>query len=416
MKREELALHWRTLAGSTVAASLGSMGLYLYTAGAFMPALIADQAFTKDQLALGSFVVAVCTALSAPIAGWLMDRFGAVRIIGLCFAGEVLGLMLLGLVPPRFPLFAASLAALAILGIGTAPPSFARLITARFDRMRGLALAITISGLGVLAIVGPISTTWLIQRVGWRHSYLILAALVAVVGAIGVALIRSDRRADHAAPRATPDVGGVATPDGLRRPVFWLMLAGFLIPALFGNGYLLHLITLLRERGFSPGNAAQIQAVVGVAVLVGRLGSGVALDRFSAPRVGAITFSLSALGCLLLLQSGPLLVGLAAFAIGLTIGAELDMMAYFISRYFGLASFGRLYGLAYGGILLTAGASPLLIARLDAIGGYPLALVVSAIGILLGAVILFFLPDPRLGRAQRGVTDIAAPIVAASPG
>ena len=51
-----------------------------------------------------------------------------------------------------------------------------------------------------------------------------------------------------------------------------------MVSALFSNGYLLHLILLLRERGFEPGNAAQMQAVVGVAMLLGRISTGLALD------------------------------------------------------------------------------------------------------------------------------------------
>ena len=401
MEGSELNRHWRTLAGCTIGASVGSMGLYLYTAGAFMPALESEAGYTREQLALGSFIVAISTAASAPFAGWLTDRFGALRVIGVSFVGEVAALLLLGLAPARFAAFALCLAAFAVLGAGTAPPSFARLITARFDRTRGLALGIAISGLGILAIVGPVAATWTIGRIGWRGSYLAIAAVVATLGAIGTLLVRSERPSAHAAGPTEERVDPAAAIEAgaLRSPLFWVMLAGFLMPALFGNGYLLHLISLLRERGFDPAAAAGVQAVVGVAVLVGRLGSGAALDRFPAPRVAAATFAVSALGCLLLLQSNVLLVSAAAFAIGLTIGAELDMMAYFTSRYFGLAQFGRLYGLAYGGILITVGLSPLLIARLDGIGGYSVALIVSSIGILVGSAILLFLPDPRRDRA-----------------
>jgi len=177
--------------------------------------------------------------------------------------------------------------------------------------------------------------------------------------------------------------------------LFWLMLVGFLAPAFFSGGYLFHLITLLRERGFTPTAAAEVQSLVGVAILVGRLGSGTALDRLSPSLVATITFTISALGCLLLLFSNPICMGVAALAIGLTIGAELDIMAYFISRYFGLNRFGRLYGLAYGIFIMSAGASPALITYLVGWGGYSLALAVSTVGTLVGAGILFSLPDPR---------------------
>jgi len=89
------------------------------------------------------------------------------------------------------------------------------------------------------------------------------------------------------------------------------------------------------------------------------------------------------------------LVSLASLAIGLTIGAELDIMAYVIARYFGLDSFGRLYSLAYGGLICASGASPMMIAFLSGDGSYANALVVSAIGTVLGAVILLFIPSAQ---------------------
>jgi hypothetical protein len=103
-------------------------------------------------------------------------------------------------------------------------------------------------------------------------------------------------------------------------------------------------------------------------------------------------------------------MSVAAFGIGLTIGAELDIMAYFISRYFGLASFGRLYGLAYGALIIAGGASPVLIASLSGTGGYGTALIVSALGTLAGAAILLTLPSPRRDvRADAGVEERPAP-------
>jgi MFS family permease len=178
------------------------------------------------------------------------------------------------------------------------------------------------------------------------------------------------------------------------------MLAGFVAPALFGGGYLLHLISLLTERGIAPATAARVQSLIGVAVLCGRLGSGWALDRFPAPRVAAAAFTVSALGCALLLQSNLALMSIAALAIGLTIGAELDILAYFVSRYFGLAGFGRLYGMAYGCLIIAGGTSPVLIAWLARLGGYPLALIVSTFGTIAGALILLTLPDPRKVAAR----------------
>jgi MFS family permease len=393
----EFGQHWRTLAGCTIAAAIGTIGLHAYTSGAFVHELTLA-GFTRDQLARATLFLSASVAVCAPIAGTLMDRFGPFRIVALAVCGEAIGFGLLSIAPADFSVYAACIVLLAILGVGTTPPGFARMVTARFDRVRGLALGIMISGLGLMAITGPIWATWVIGQLGWRGGYRVMAALVLLLGGTGLLLIRSDRGAEHIQADVKSAGGDLSA---FRRPLFWAMLVGFLAPAFFSGGYLLHLISLLRERGFTPAGAAQVQSLIGVAVLTGRLSSGAALDRFSAPYVAAFAFTISGLSCALLMQSNPLLMAAAAFGIGLTIGAELDIMAYCISRYFGLASFGKLYGLAYGCLVLSAGASPVMISRLADVGGYSAALIVSTVGTLAGAAILLMMPDPRRRAAAQ---------------
>ena len=403
----EFALHWRTLAGCAIAASIGTIGLQAYTAGAFMPALQADAGYSREQISFATLLLSMTVAICAPIAGTLMDRYGALRIVSIAIVGEAFAFLLIGFSPAQFPYYAAAIIALAILGVGTTPPGFARMVTTRFDSARGLALGIMISGLGIMAITGPIWATWLIAQIGWRGGYMAISGLVLVLGGAGVLLIRSERVHDASGPAAKAQ--GTGSFAALKRPLFWFMLLGFLAPAFFGGGYTLHLISLLRERGFSPETAAQVQSLIGVAILLGRLSSGAALDRFPPTIVAAVAFTISGLGCALLLAPDPRLMGIAALAIGLTIGAELDIMAYFISRLFGLASFGRLYGIAYGGLITAGGASPVLIAFLAGRGGYDTALIVSTIGTIAGAAILLTMPDPRrAGQAEAAAQNSPA--------
>lgn len=387
----EFRRHWRTLAGCTIAASIGTIGLHAYTSGAFVHALTNDAGFTRDQMSLATLILSASVAICAPIAGIMMDKYGALRVVTVAVMGEALAFALLGMIPTDFTFYAIGILLLAILGVGTTPPGFARMVTTRFDRSRGLALGVMISGLGLMAITGPMWATWVIDQFGWRGGYFVMAGLVLLLGGAGMLLIRSEGSV-HGQAATSLKTGDFTA---LRRPLFWIMLIGFLAPAFFSGGYLLHLITLLRERGFSPEGAAQVQSLIGVAVLVGRLGSGWALDHWPPQWVAAMAFTLSGLSCMLLLQSDPLLISIAALGIGLTIGAELDIMAYFISRYFGLESFGRLYALAYASLITSAGASPVLISLLAGTGGgWTTALIVSTIGTVAGAVILMFLPNP----------------------
>lgn len=392
-RADEFREHWRALAGCTLAAAIGTVGLQAYTNGAFVAALTGEGLYTRTELSFATFLLSALVAVAAPLAGMAMDRFGALRIIGLSVAGEAVGFTLLGITPHSLALFTAAMMLLALLGVGTTPPGFARIVTSRFDRGRGLALGIMISGLGIMAMAGPIWATYVIDAAGWRAGYFTAATIVLLFGGIGTLLIRSEgSRGLVRARQPAPDRHG-GDWSALRRPLFWAILVGFLSASLFGGGYLLHMITLLHERGFTTGGAAKVQSLIGAAVLVGRLTSGAALDRFRAQHVAGTAFIISSLGCLLLLPTSPVLSCLSALAMGLTIGAELDIMAYMISRHFGLASFARLYGLAYGGLIAAGGLSPLLISKVADAHGYDVALLISAAGLLAGAILLLFLPS-----------------------
>ena len=208
------------------------------------------------------------------------------------------------------------------MGVGTTPPSFSRVIAARFNLRRGLALGIMISGLGIMAISAPLVMTHVIAATGWRGGYWALALLVLVLGGGGYWLIHMDGPAADEKPGRDADRDGLGGWSALRRPLLWYLLLCFAAPALFGGGYLLHLVTILRQRGFTPNEAAQVQALVGVAIVVGRFTSGFAMDRIFAPFVAAIAFAISSAGAAMLLStSGPILC-LAALATGLTIGGR----------------------------------------------------------------------------------------------
>lgn len=381
-----------------IAASVGVIGLNAYTGGAFVPEMVAKVGYTREQLSLATLMLSATVALVAPFVGQAIDRWGATRIIGFAVVGETLGYLVMGAAPAHFGWFATAMVVLALLGAGTAPPTYARVVAARFNRRRGLALGLMISGLGITAIAAPMVMTRVIASVGWRGGYWTLAAFALVMGGLGLWLIRGDPAPAIAA--AAEDRAEHGDWSALRRPLYWFILACFAAPALFGGGYLLHLITILRERGFAPDQAAQVQSLVGVSIIVGRCLSGAALDRFRASYVAATAFAISAAGTAMLLSSeGPILC-LAALAVGLTIGAELDILAFTVSRYFGLASFGRLYSLAYSAMILAGGASPLLIARLARSNDYTLAILVSAVGVFAAAIAVALLP--RIGIRHGG--------------
>jgi cyanate permease len=156
------------------------------------------------------------------------------------------------------------------------------------------------------------------------------------------------------------------------------------------HGCVLHLAPLLSDRGVSPQRAALAISFTGSAILIGRVGSGYLLDRFFAPRVATCLFGAAAFG-IALLRTGAAsgLVFLAAFLIGLGMGAEVDIIAYLTSRYFGLRAFGEVYGYAFASYVLAGALGPWLMGLgFDRSGSYGSILVGFLLATLLAAVLM----------------------------
>ena len=115
------------------------------------------------------------------------------------------------------------------------------------------------------------------------------------------------------------------------------------------NGIVGHLVPLLTDRGFALGQATATLSAVGLSTIAGRLVSGYLLDRFFAPYVAAALFllPLAGVGILAAGPGGPALI-LAAIALGFGLGAEVDVIGFMVSRYFGLRSYGEIYGCRRG--------------------------------------------------------------------
>src|ERR1700730_4117838 len=95
----EFKQHWRSLAGCTIAASVGTIALNAYTSGAFVPELVAKAGYSREQLSVATLLLSGTVALVAPFVGQAVDQWGAFRVIAFAVIGEVLGFFMLGTVP-----------------------------------------------------------------------------------------------------------------------------------------------------------------------------------------------------------------------------------------------------------------------------------------------------------------------------
>ncbi|MCK6370355.1 MAG: MFS transporter [Gammaproteobacteria bacterium] len=396
---------WYVALACAVGLACGLASVITATFSIFLAPLRAEFGWSPPEVFFALFVTTLTVTIAAPFFGALVDRVGARRMI-------LVGLLLEAAVIASFSLQSASLpafylryAVLAVLGLGTTHVAFTRVISVWFNRRRGLALGITLAGLGFGGFLWPLLAQWSIDTYGWREAYLIIAAVIALVPTVIIALVVRDTPqsmgllpdgAEHEpnGQQARVALAGLTVRAALGTHSFWLMLAAFLLIGTAITSVQVHLVPLLTSRGVTPMRAATALSVLAVALVFGRLAAGWLMDRFFAPRV-AIAFLLGPVVAIVLLAagaSGPLAF-LAGILTGLAAGAEVDVTAYLTSRYFGLRFFSSIYAFYYSAYSLGAGVGPLLTAQaVEVTGGYSAILYTHAVLVVLAAVLLARLP------------------------
>jgi cyanate permease len=269
-------------------------------------------------------------------------------------------------------------------------------------------------GYGIGAFVMPSVAHHLITRFGWRLAFGIVGGVILLITAPLLTMFLKERPepmgllpdgnryAFAESPRNHSDPG-LSWRETWRTPTFWLLFCAFVLVSVSVHGCLAHIASILADRGAGGQAAAFATSLFGVGLLVGRTGSGYLLDRFFAPRVAVLIFGCAAGGIALLrMTSSQDLAFSAALLIGIGSGAEVDIMAYLTSRYFGLRSFGAIYGFAFGGFALAQGAGAYLMgAAFDVARSYDFALTIFCILTLVGAVLMLRLGPYRYQKRAR---------------
>jgi MFS family permease len=405
------SFRWGMVAIAAVGLICGPGPINIFTFGVFLKPMAADLHVSRELLSLALVTTTTTGAFVNPVLGWLIDRFGT-------------RMMLLTLVP----LFAAGIAARSVLtpapffiflvfglagltGSITGPTGYAALVARWFDRERGLALGIAMAGVGLGVAVVPALSAVLITDYGWRAAYRALALLIIVVAWLPAFLVRDPGPGDIARLSDTHPDGTLkgesllATLAGWR---FWALTAAFFLSVAAINGTIAHAVPMLTDRGVSLRLATAAVSVAGICIIFGRILSGWCLDRFSGPVVAICFFVIPMLGIVMLGEGrGVAMPVLGAALCGVSVGAEVDLLAFFVSRYFGVRAYGRIYGAMFCLFNFGNGVGPF-------IGGYSYtryhsygpALIVFEVA-LLATCILFVPLGPYRYPAPRRVMEAA---------
>jgi MFS family permease len=356
--------HILLLAGLGVATCVTATVLYGF--GALVIPLQQSFGLARPDLQLSITCLFLGAGVACHLAGVLNQRYGMRAVTTLSLLALSLAYLALTLFRGTLWHLYLGFALLAFAGVGTLQVTWSHLVNEWFERNRGLALAIVLSGTGLAASVLPPLITWSIARWDWRAGFVVMAAPTLLL-TLPLTLVWMRSPARPAAAQATnPVLLGESWSHAIRGRKFWTLTIALVLAVSAVLGLLTSVIPLLRDKGFSAATASGIFSSFGVSLVVGRIVVGYLLDRLWPAGVSAAALALPAIGCLMLVtihSNVPALVA-ACVLIGIGTGAEFDISSYLLARYFGMRDFGRLYGLLLGIVTFVSALAPALFAIL----------------------------------------------------
>ncbi len=404
--RNSVAAGWFVVFGSTLALIVGNGPIILFTFGVLLQPISAEFGWPRGSLAAAVVTSHITGAVMMPFVGILVDRFGVKRVALPAIALFSIATACAGLLGNNLTAFIALYGFLGFVGAGHSTLIYARAVSTWFDAQRGLALGITLAGIGIGAALVPKYTHYFVAHYGWREAYFALGGLLFVVGFSAVALFVRDQP-----PQGKAEVvleQGLSLKQALTGYRFWFSSVAMMLAAAAINGTIAHIVPVLTDRGIAAGVATTAVAASGLSLIIGRMLSGLALDRYQGPLVAAFFFLIPLVG-MTLLGFGAIgsMAIVAAVLLGLGIGAEGDIMAYLTGRYFGMKHYGLIYGCILAFFTLGSGLGPWLMARaFDLYGNYTAGLIGLGAALLVAVGLVATLgaypyPPRKRGPAPR---------------
>ena len=386
---------WKVVLAASLGVGTGLSPLPFYTIGVFVRPLSAEFGWTVDQILVALIVTTLSVLVASPIVGLLTDKYGVRRIALASTVGFGLSFFLFALNPGSLPLFYANYALLSVAGTGTLPITWTRAVNNRFKKSRGLALGLALLLTGVFGSLSKIYAHWIIDIAGWRVAYAALAAFPLVISLpVAIAYFHDTDEPAPGSAGLPPVEDGLTLRQAAATWQFWAIGIALILITLPVGGIIPNLERMLGSKGFDAGTSVQLAGIIGLSVLIGRPVGGWLIDRFWAPAVAFVLLSAPAKSFLIIghMTLSLPLAAFCVFLVGFASGVEYDVVAYLVSRYFGMRAYSTIYGCLYIAFALGAGFGPYLIGRQFTLhNSYDGALTTSAGILLVGAALLLTL-------------------------
>jgi MFS family permease len=377
----------------TAAAGVAMSSFIYYSLGAFIKPLQAAFGWSRGEITASLLICNFGSMITVPFYGALADRIGVRRVALFGVVLYCVAICSVGLSGPDRITWYLAWAFVAVVQGSCSFMIWTMAVTSRFDRSRGMALALCACGSGVCSAVLPSIITMLIARFGWRGGYIAMGLFgLVMVMPLAYFFLHDAGDFGRRGNKNREGVDGMSVVAAVRTSQFWKLAVTILILSATVSALNIHLQPMFIDRGLSAAKAALVVGMIGPSLIGGRLISGWALDRFAGRWVAAGFILAPVMSYLLLLQASSTkayLMYVITVLNGLACGAEIGLIAFLTSRYFGMKQYGTIYGIIGGVFMFGAGVAPTIAGEIyDATGSYHLLLVTAPILLLLAAILM----------------------------
>jgi MFS family permease len=352
---------WLRLAMSLLLMTIGGSGMYAITV--VLPRMQQDFGIARGDASIPYTLTMIGFGVGGILMGKLADRFGVMVVVMLGGVGLGLGYIAAGLAPGLLLFGAAQGLLVGVLGTSA---SFAPLVadtTRWFDRRRGIALAICMSGNYTAGAFWPPVMQHFIDLHGWRATYVGMGVF-CLASMVPLALVL--RRRPPALVPAAGAAGTAATAASAQRPlglppnvlIALLSLAGVACCVAMSMPQV-HIVAYCGDLGFGAARGAEMLSLMLGLGVVSRLVSGWISDRIGGLRTLLLGSLLQGIALLLFLPSDGLVsLYVVSGLFGLFQGGIVPSYALIVREYFpaeeagarvGTVLMATLMGMALGG-------------------------------------------------------------------
>ena len=371
--------------------------------GVFLPVLADEFGWSRGAISVAPSLNLIIGGLIAFAIGAASDRYGPRLILtaSALFVGALFALASQITALWHLYLVLGVLLGIAMSSVYLVPTTT---VSRWFVERRGLALGILLAGLNLAFVTGPRLSAYLIERFGWRTTYLVLGALVWILAIPGSLLTRfppTATGADTGAHRSAASAGS-SLGEALGDRRLWLLVTAWMLLGFNQMMMSIHLVSYVKDQGVTLERASLALTILGTGTIAGRILFGMAADRIGTKPTFWFCLVIQ-IASLLAIVAGPSLsiLDVLLFWFGLSAAGSDTTLVKGAVETFGVRAIGAVMGVLSLGWRCGAALGPTAAGFIyDATGTYVLAFALAAGGLALSSA--FFTLGTSAPRRRRG--------------